>query len=45
MQKGAPLKSADVPLKWVSKSASWYNYDPLFSAKTGINMGHISKIF
>ena len=34
----------DVPLKWVSKSASWYNYDPLFSAKTGINMGHIFKI-
>ena len=25
--------SGDVPLKWVSKSASWYNDDPLFSAK------------
>ena len=37
--------SVDVPLKWVSKSASWYNDDPLFSAKTGINMGHIFKIY
>ena len=37
--------SGDVPLKWVSKSASWYNNDPLFSAKTGINMGHIFRIF
>ena len=36
--------SGDVPLKWVSKSASWYNDDP-FSAKTGINMDHIFKIF
>ena len=26
------------------KSASWYNDDPLLSAKTGINMGHIFKI-
>ena len=26
----------------VSKSA-WYNDDPIFSAKTGINMGHIFK--
>ena len=29
----------------VSKSGSWYNDDPLFSAKIGINMGHIFKIF
>ena len=34
-----------MPLKWVAKSASWYNDDPLFSAKSGINMGHIFKIF
>ena len=33
-----------MPLKWVSKSASWYNNDPLFSAKIGINVGHIFKI-
>ena len=32
-------------IEWVSKSASWYNDDPLFSAKTGIDMGHIFKIF
>ena len=37
--------SGDVPLKWVSKSASWYNDGPLFSAKTGINMGNIFKFF
>ena len=37
------VSSGDVPLKRVSKSAS--NDDPLFSAKTGINMGHIFKIF
>ena len=36
--------SRDVLLKWVAKSASWYNNDPLFSARTGINMGHIFKI-
>ena len=30
--------------KWVSKSASWYNDNPLFCAKTGINIGHIFKI-
>ena len=42
----APLGlSGDMPLKGVAKSASWYNDDPLFSAKTGINMGHIFKIF
>ena len=34
-----------VLLKWVSKSTSWYNDNPLFDAKTGINMGHIFKIF
>ena len=28
----------DVLLKWVAKSASWYNNDPLFSAKTDINI-------
>ena len=28
-----------------TKSASWYDDDPLFSAKAGINMGHIFKIF
>ena len=33
--------SGDVPLKWVSKLASWYNDDPLFSEKTGMNMGYI----
>ena len=27
--------SGDVPLKWVAKSVSWYNDDPLCSAKTG----------
>ena len=38
--------SGNVPLKWVSKSASWYNDDTLlFSAKTGIKIGHIFKIF
>ena len=36
--------SGDMPLKWVSKSAAWYNDDPLLSATTGINMGHIFKI-
>ena len=32
--------SRDMPLKWVPKSASWYNDEPLFSgsAKTVINM-------
>ena len=30
--------SGDVP-------AFWYNNDPLFSAKTGIDIGHIFKIF
>ena len=34
--------SGDVPLKWVSKSASWYEtLFSMFSAKTGISMGHI----
>ena len=36
--------SGNVPMKWVAKSASW-NDDPLFSAKTGVKMGHISQIF
>ena len=36
-------RSGFVPLKWITKSASWYNDDPLFSAKTGINLGHIFK--
>ena len=35
----------EVLLKWVAKLASWYDDDPLFSAKTGINIGHIFKIF
>ena len=37
--------SWNVPLQWVTKSVSWYKDDPLFSAKTGINMGPIFKIF
>ena len=37
--------SGDEPLKWVAKSASLYNDDPLFSAKTGINMGIIFSFF
>ena len=36
--------SRDMWQKWVPKSASWFNDDPLFNAKTGINMGHIFKI-
>ena len=36
--------SRDMPLKWVSKSAFRYNNDPLFNAKTGINMGHVFYI-
>ena len=37
--------SGDVLLKWVPKSASWYNNDPfLFSAKADISLGHIFKI-
>ena len=35
----------DVPLKSVSKSAFWYKNCPLIQCKTGINMGHIFKIF
>ena len=41
VQRSIRERAAEMGLK----VASWYNDDPLFSAKTGINMGHIFKIY